>query len=52
VAKLVIGSLLLVIVSFFLLAEYSGAPPDATYVPAHMDHGKLVPGVEKPGAAK
>ena len=52
VAKLVIGSLLLVIVSFFLLAEYSGAPPDATYIPAHMDHGKLVPGVEKPGAAK
>jgi hypothetical protein len=52
VAKLVIGSLLLVIVSFFLLAEYSGAPPESTYVPAHMDHGKLVPGVEKPGAAK
>jgi hypothetical protein len=52
VAKLVVGSLLLVIVSFFLLAEYSGAPPESTYVPAHMDHGKLVPGVEKPGAAK
>jgi hypothetical protein len=50
VAKLVLGSLLLVIVSFFLLAEYSGAPPESTYVPAHMDHGKLVPGVEKPGA--
>jgi hypothetical protein len=52
VAKLVVGSLLLVIISFFLLAEYSGAPPESTYVPAHMDHGKLVPGVEKPGAAK
>jgi hypothetical protein len=52
VAKLVVGSLLLVIVSFFLLAEYSGAPPESTYVPAHMDHGKLVPGVEKPGAVK
>ena len=52
VAKLVVGSLLLVIVSFFLLAEFSGAPPDSTYVPAHLDHGKLVPGVEKPGDAK
>ena len=46
VAKLVIGSLLLVIVSFFLLAEFSGAPPDSVYVPAHMDHGKLVPGLQ------
>jgi hypothetical protein len=52
VAKLVVGSLLLVIVSFFLLAEYSGAPPDSTYVPAHLDHGKLVPGLEKPGDTK
>jgi hypothetical protein len=52
VAKLVLGSLLLVIVSFFLLAEFSGAPPDSVYVPAHMDHGKLVPGVEKPGDGK
>ena len=52
VAKLVVGSLLLVIISFFLLAEFSGAPPESVYVPAHMDHGKLVPGVEKSGAAK
>ena len=52
VAKLVVGSLLLVIVSFFLLAEFSGAPPDSVYVPAHMEHGRLVPGEEKPGAAK
>ena len=52
VARLTLGSLLLVIISFFLLAEYSGAPPDSVYVPAHMDHGKLVPGIEKPGAAK
>ena len=49
VAKLALGSLLLVIVSFFLLAEYSGAPPDSTYVPAHIENGKFVPGVEKPG---
>ena len=52
VAKLVLGSLLLVIVSFLFLAEFSGAPPDSTYVPAHMEDGHLVPGVEKPGATK
>jgi hypothetical protein len=52
VARLTLGALLLVIISFFLLAEYSGAPPDSVYVPANMDHGKLVPGIEKQGAAK
>jgi Family of unknown function (DUF6111) len=52
VAKLVLGSLLLVIVSFVFLAEFSGAPPASTYTPAHMEGGHLVPGVEKPGAAK
>ena len=52
VARLVLGSLLLVIVSFLFLAEFSGAPPESTYTPAHMENGHLVPGVEKPGAAK
>ena len=52
VAKLVLGSLLLVIVSFVFLAEFSGAPPDSTYTPAHIERGHLVPGVEKPGAPK
>jgi hypothetical protein len=47
VAKLVLGSLLLVVISFVLLAQFSGAPPDSTYVPAHLEDGKLVPGVEK-----
>ena len=47
VAKLVLGSLLLVIISFVLLAHFSGAPPNSTYVPAHIQNGKLVPGVEK-----
>jgi hypothetical protein len=47
VSKLVLGSLLLVIISFVFLAEFSGAPPDSTYVPAHMEDGRLVPGVEK-----
>ncbi len=47
VAKLVLGSLLLVIISFVLLAHFSGASPDSTYIPAHIENGKLVPGVEK-----
>jgi Family of unknown function (DUF6111) len=47
IAKLAIGSLLLVIVSFVLLAHFSGASPDSTYVPAHIENGKFVPGAEK-----
>jgi Family of unknown function (DUF6111) len=47
IAKLVLGSLLLVIVSFILLAHFSGAAPNSTYVPAHIENGKFVPGVEK-----
>jgi hypothetical protein len=47
VGKLAIGSLLLVIVSFILLAHFSGASPNSTYVPAHIENGKFVPGVEK-----
>ena len=47
VAKLVAGSLLLVIISFVLLAHFSGAPPSSTYVPAHIENGKFIPGVEK-----
>ena len=57
VAKLVLGSLLLVIVSFLLLAHFRGAPPGSTYVPAHIENGKFVPGTEipstdRPGAGK
>jgi hypothetical protein len=47
IAKLVIGSLLLVIVSFVLLAHFSGASPNSTYIPAHVENGRLVPGMEK-----
>jgi hypothetical protein len=46
-AKLVLGSLLLVVVSFLLLAHFSGAPPNSTYIPAHIENGKFVPGAEK-----
>ena len=47
IAKLVIGALLLVIASFILLAHFSGASPNSTYIPAHIENGRLVPGVEK-----
>ena len=47
VAKLVLGSLLLVVISFVLLAHFSGASPNSTYVPAHIENGKFVPGIEK-----
>jgi len=47
IAKLVLGSLLLVVVSFILLAHFSGAPPSSTYIPAHVENGKFIPGVEK-----
>jgi len=52
VGKLVLGSLLLVVVSFVFLAEFSGAPPESTYEPAHVEDGRLVPGVERPGVRK
>jgi hypothetical protein len=47
VAKLAVGSLLLVVVSFVLLAHFSGASPNSTYIPAHIENGRLIPGVEK-----
>ena len=47
IGKLALGSLLLVIVSFILLAHFSGAPPNSTYIPAHVENGKFVPGAEK-----
>jgi hypothetical protein len=47
IAKLALGALLLVVVSFILLAHFSGAAPNSTYIPAHIENGKFVPGVEK-----
>ena len=46
-AKLVLGSLVLVVISFILLAHFSGAAPSSTYIPAHIENGRLVPGVSK-----
>ena len=46
-AGLLIAALILVVGSFLLLAQFSGAPPGSTYVPAHIEHGKLVPGTTR-----
>jgi hypothetical protein len=35
---------LLMIVSFVLIAEFSGVPVGSTYIPAHVEDGKFVPG--------
>jgi hypothetical protein len=45
IAKLAVVSLMLVIISLVLLAELSGGGPNSTYIPAHVENGKLVPGV-------
>ena len=41
---LVITALALVIGSFIYFANYTGAPPGSTYVPAHIEDGKFIPG--------
>jgi Family of unknown function (DUF6111) len=46
-AALVVASLVLVVGSFLILAQFSGAPPGSTYVPAHIEGGKFVPGTTR-----
>ena len=43
-AWLAIAALLLVVGSFIYFAQFTGAPPGSTYVPAHIENGKFVPG--------
>jgi hypothetical protein len=33
--------------SFVVLAQFGGSPPGSTYIPAHMEDGKFVPGTTK-----
>jgi hypothetical protein len=46
-AWLLIAALSLMVGSFVVLAQFGGAPAGSTYVPAHVDDGKLRPGVTK-----
>jgi hypothetical protein len=47
VARLAVTAMVLVVLSFVLLAHFSMAPPNSTYIPAHVENGRLVPGVDK-----
>jgi len=46
-AVLIIASFVLMIGSLLLLAQFSGSPPGSTYVPAHIEGGKFVPGATR-----
>ena len=37
------AALVLIIASFAVFAHFSGSPPGSTYVPAHIENGRLVP---------
>jgi uncharacterized protein DUF6111 len=43
-AALAAVALVLMVGSFVLFAQFSGVPPGSTYIPAHMEGGKFVPG--------
>jgi hypothetical protein len=47
VAVMAIVALTLILGSFIYFAHFSGAPPGSTYVPAHIEDGKFVPGTTK-----
>lgn len=47
VVGLTAAALLLMAASAILTAQFSGAPPGSTYVPAHVENGRLVPGTTK-----
>jgi Family of unknown function (DUF6111) len=44
---LTVAALALVIAGFMALAQFSGAPPGSTYVPAHLENGRFVPGAQR-----
>jgi quinol-cytochrome oxidoreductase complex cytochrome b subunit len=41
---LTIVALLMVAISFIVLAQWGGEPAGSQYVPAHIENGRLVPG--------
>jgi hypothetical protein len=47
IGGLLVVALLLTVGTLIMLANFSGAPPRSTYTPAHMENGRLVPGVDK-----
>lgn len=47
IAVLGIAGFVLMLGSFVIFAQFSGAPPGSTYVPAHIENGKFVPGMTR-----
>jgi hypothetical protein len=47
IAWLTIAALVLMVGSFIYFAHFTGSPPGSTYVPAHIEDGKFVPGTTK-----
>lgn len=43
-ASLAIVALMLVLGSFIYFSHYSGSKPGSTYIPAHIEDGKFIPG--------
>jgi hypothetical protein len=44
VVGLTVAALVLIAASAIVASQFSGAPPGVTYVPAHVENGRLVPG--------
>jgi hypothetical protein len=44
---LLIAAFALMIGSFVMLAQWGGAPPGSTYIPAHIEGDEFVPGETK-----
>ena len=47
IAALGIAGFALMLGSFVFFAQFSGAPPGSTYIPAHIENGKFVPGTTR-----
>ncbi len=47
IASLAIAALVLVLGSFLYFVHFTGAPPGSTYIPAHIEDGKFVPGTTR-----
>jgi hypothetical protein len=41
---LAVAGCALVVASLIAFAHFGGSPPGGTYIPAHIENGKLVPG--------
>ncbi|HEY1540896.1 MAG TPA: DUF6111 family protein [Xanthobacteraceae bacterium] len=46
-AVLVVVAVVLTAIGFAAVAQLSGAPAHSDYIPAHLENGRVVPGVRK-----